>query len=588
MRTFGRRGGALLGLILTLVVSPRPAAAQTSTLPAGWAHRDIGTPAVAGSADSASGTFTVRGAGTDIAGTADQFHFAYLPLSGDVDLRVKVADLQRANVRSKAGLMIRESTAVDAKNGLVFVSGEGVFFQARSSANRKTVQIGAATGATPVWLRLVRQANVFTAYTSANGTAWTSLGSATIAMATAASGGLAVTSRDASQLATGTFSNLTMTVPSSLPSPWSSADIGSPTMAGTAAESSGQFTVKGSGQDIWDISDQHQFAYQAVTGDIQIVAWVASLQAPDTWSKAGLMIRESLTASAANASLLATGGNGWMFQRRLSAGGITYGTGGPTSSAPGWVKLVREGNLFSAYESQDGSQWTLIGTDTIVMPATVYVGFAVTSHTLTALAAATLNNVSIGAPTPANKPPTVSLSSPLSGASYIAPASFAISATAGDADGSVTRVDFYAGSQLVGSATASPFTVAVSGVAAGTYTFTAVATDNSGATASSAPVTVTVAAAIVPIPTKVVFVAPVDYDTNVTSCTVELRRATDAVTAVPVASGSLGKPAVVNGEISVDVSTLVDPLPTGSYYAVVVSVGPGGSTPSAPSAPFSK
>ena len=80
----------------------------------------------------------------------------------------------------------------------------------------------------------------------------------------------------------------------------------------------------------------------------------------------------------------------------------------------------------------------------------------------------------------------------------------------------------------------------------------------------------------------------VDYATNVTSCTVELRRSVDAVTASPVATRSLGKPAVVSGEISVDISTLVDPLPTGSYYAVVVAVGPGGSTPSSKSAVFSK
>ena len=69
---------------------------------------------------------------------------------------------------------------------------------------------------------------------------------------------------------------------------------------------------------------------------------------------------------------------------------------------------------------------------------------------------------------------------------------------------------------------------------------------------------------------------------------VELRRATDAPTAPAVASGNLGKPPVVNGEISLDISSMVDALPTGFYYAVVVTTGPGGATPSVPSPAFTR
>jgi len=153
----------------------------------------------------------------------------------------------------------------------------------------------------------------------------------------------------------------------------------------------------------------------------------------------------------------------------------------------------------------------------------------------------------------------------------------------------VARVDFYAGSQLVGSATASPFITTWSNIPAGTYSVTAVATDNEGATATSQPISVTVAAAsIVTLPTTLVFVPPLYYLTTVASYTVELRRSIDKMTDSPVATTNLGKPAVVGGEIAVVVSTLVDPLPAGSYYAIVVSNGPGGSTPSSPSAVFSK
>ncbi len=63
------------------------------------------------------------------------------------------------------------------------------------------------------------------------------------------------------------------------------------------------------------------------------------------------------------------------------------------------MRLVREGDLFSAYRSTDGVTWALIGTDTISMAATVYVGLAVTSHNTSATATATFTNVTARAAT---------------------------------------------------------------------------------------------------------------------------------------------------------------------------------------------
>ena len=92
----------------------------------------------------------------------------------------------------------------------------------------------------------------------------------------------------------------------------------------------------------------------------------------------------------------------------------------------------------------------------------------------------------------------------------------------------------------------------------------------------------------VPIVTTVLFVPPANYATSVTSSVVQLRRAGSAVTSTPVATFSLGKPAILGIDISVNISPIVDPLASGSYYAVVVMTGPGGSSTSAPSATFAK
>jgi hypothetical protein len=92
----------------------------------------------------------------------------------------------------------------------------------------------------------------------------------------------------------------------------------------------------------------------------------------------------------------------------------------------------------------------------------------------------------------------VSLTSPSASDSYAAPASLTLAATAADADGSVAKVEFYQGSTLLGTSTASPYRYTWTGVVAGTYSLTAKATDNQGATTTSAAVNVIVGAATSP------------------------------------------------------------------------------------------
>jgi hypothetical protein len=61
------------------------------------------------------------------------------------------------------------------------------------------------------------------------------------------------------------------------------------------------------------------------------------------------------------------------------------------------VKLVRSGNTFTASSSVNGTTWTQIGSQSITMGATVYVGLAVTSHAASTLATASVTNVQVTA-----------------------------------------------------------------------------------------------------------------------------------------------------------------------------------------------
>ncbi len=90
-----------------------------------------------------------------------------------------------------------------------------------------------------------------------------------------------------------------------------------------------------------------------------------------------------------------------------------------------------------------------------------------------------------------NQPPSVSITNPPSNATFSAPWTGVLQATASD-DGSVTNVEFFRGSTLLGSVSNAPYNLAVNNLAADAYTFTAVATDNLGATNTSAGVSITV------------------------------------------------------------------------------------------------
>jgi hypothetical protein len=94
-----------------------------------------------------------------------------------------------------------------------------------------------------------------------------------------------------------------------------------------------------------------------------------------------------------------------------------------------------------------------------------------------------------------NALPVVNITAPANGAVFTAPATVAINATATDGDGSITKVEFFNGSNKLGEDSTSPYSFTWNNVTAGSYNLTAVATDNNGGATTSSPVTITVQAA---------------------------------------------------------------------------------------------
>jgi hypothetical protein len=123
---------------------------------------------------------------------------------------------------------------------------------------------------------------------------------------------------------------------------------------------------------------------------------VASVSATDAWTKAGVMMRESLTAGSKHVSMFVSSGKGIAFQRRTATGGSSVHTSAGTATAPYWVKITRSGSTFTAYTSTNGSTWTTVGTQSVTMASTIYVGLALTSHRDGALATTSISNVTVG------------------------------------------------------------------------------------------------------------------------------------------------------------------------------------------------
>jgi FG-GAP-like repeat len=191
------------------------------------------------------------------------------------------------------------------------------------------------------------------------------------------------------------------------PYPWRHGDVGAVAAAGSTSYQGGVFTVRGSGADIWGTADEFQYAYQFFpgcgTGDVDLVTRVDSVQNVNAWTKAGLMLRSSLSPGAAHASLLVTPGKGIAFQRRTALNGSSVNTGGPLTTAPVWLRLSVRGTIVTAYyRTSPSTAWIKIGEQTyptgICGGGFGYAGLALSSHVDGTVATARFSNVVVSHP----------------------------------------------------------------------------------------------------------------------------------------------------------------------------------------------
>ncbi len=186
----------------------------------------------------------------------------------------------------------------------------------------------------------------------------------------------------------GNFSSILVykTKDKSLPSPWQQSDIGSVKYPGRADFTENFITINGGGSDFWDTSDSGHFVYQEISSDKEIIAKVETLDPSWYWAKAALMIRETMASDSKMAHICLTrmdanNTNGAQFISRATTGAGTPVEGKYTYRMfPSYLKLTRMGNAFDGYWSPDGVTWERVGSTTISMNQTCYIGLGVTAN----------------------------------------------------------------------------------------------------------------------------------------------------------------------------------------------------------------
>ena len=489
-------GGALDAVELTRCTAPPP-------LPAPWTSRDIGAVGPAGSASESGGTFTVKGAGADIWNAADAFHYVSQPIGGDFDVQARVTSIEFVQNWVKAGVMIRETLTPDSAHGMMLVSpGKGLAFQRRVATGGLSTSTSGGAGAAPNWVKLERRGNTLTAYRSADGTTWTLVGSDTFTMGANVYVGLMVSSHDSTRTATATFDNVSVTPVGGPPqnepptvviaTPVEGATFTAPASIGiqaNAVDSDGTIaradfyagsTLLGS-----DTSAPFQWTWTGVAaGTYTLTVRATDNDGAETTSEPVVI---TVNAPAPNAP---------------PSVGITAPASGATFTAPATIAIAANASdtdgTIARVDFYNGA--TLLGSDTSAPYQWSWTGVAAGTYSLTARAidddgAQTTSaavSVTVNNSTGGNPPPSVSLTSPAAGSTFPLSSKIAIAAVASDSNGTVQRVEFYAGSTLLGTDASSPYGLTWKGPPAGTYTLTARAIDNGGAQTTSAPVTITV------------------------------------------------------------------------------------------------
>lgn len=182
-----------------------------STLPPPWENQDIGGVSEEGRAGVHNGVYYVEGSGAAQGyQVADECHFVFQKVTGDIEIIARIIAHEFTHEWGRAGVMIRESLADNAKfaNVGVTLMTSPVLFRRIETGERIDVH-NWLLRADYNWLKLTRVGDVFTGFKSRDGVNWIELEeNAKITMPDKVLVGLMITSQNDGIVGRAAFDNV--------------------------------------------------------------------------------------------------------------------------------------------------------------------------------------------------------------------------------------------------------------------------------------------------------------------------------------------------------------------------------------------
>jgi outer membrane protein assembly factor BamB len=387
--------------------------AKDPNCPSGFSCQGIGKPAPAGhevAAASAKLAISTRGSG--VGGKADNFRLISRPTRGSDEVVAQITS-QPSSSGSQAGVMIRQRNDPGSPYyALLEQPGHRLVVEYRAAFGSATTVLQTTTGPKlPLYLMVQRRGDVLTAATSADGKRFVLVpgSDATVPMPARSLGGMAVSAGKRGIAVTAAVAAVRVGAPTTTlaaypsahacPATYRCADIGNPTLVGDQRLAHGSLTLSAGGFDIWASSDQFHFVWRRLQGDAAVSARVENETDPSPDTKAGVMLRAGTGPLAPWYAVFVTPGVGVQVQYRDETGDISTQVADPAGTAPLFVRVTRSGDVFTAYTSPDGDNWTAIGASAVplvLMSGRLLGGLALCSHDGSSPATATFTNIAIG------------------------------------------------------------------------------------------------------------------------------------------------------------------------------------------------
>ena len=136
-----------------------------------------------GFADYTSDVLTIRSPAATSTDDHDIFRFVYETMTGDGSITARVADIQSTSEGATVGVTVRSHLTPAATMAAVVVTGDGqIRLENRTLSGLDKIVVAQETASVPVFIRLTRQGYTLRAFTSMDGSIWTSLGTLDIGM----------------------------------------------------------------------------------------------------------------------------------------------------------------------------------------------------------------------------------------------------------------------------------------------------------------------------------------------------------------------------------------------------------------------